>query len=83
MEQLLEMEFMLFAYPHGVDASFNETSERLVKENFITAYSGFGKVNSEYCSSNVKHFSLRNHTPMEIKLAVLSSLLKGSKKLRI
>ena len=48
MEQLLEMEFMLFAYPHGGDANFNETSEMLVRNNCITAYSSYGGVNSEY-----------------------------------
>ena len=75
MEQFLEMELLHFAYPHGGKEDFNETSEMLIRKNKrITAYSSYGGVNSEYCSSNVKRISLSNHSPMEIKLAVLSSL---------
>ena len=69
------MELIHFASPHGGQSHFNETSEMLVRKNKrITAYSSYGGVNSEYCSSNVKRISLSNHSPMEIKLAVLSSL---------
>ena len=75
LEQFLEMELFHFAYPHGGQSHFNETSEMLVRKyKRITAYSSYGGVNSEYCSSNVKRISLSNHSPMEIKLAVLSSL---------
>ena len=75
LEQFLEMELFHFAYPHGGQAHFNETSEMLVRKyKRITAYSSYGGVNSEYCSSNVKRISLSNHSPMEIKLAVLSFL---------
>jgi peptidoglycan/xylan/chitin deacetylase (PgdA/CDA1 family) len=75
LEQFLEMELFHFAYPHGGQSHFNETSEMLVRKNKrITAYSSYGGVNFEYCSSNVKRISLSNHSPTEIKLAVLSSL---------
>jgi peptidoglycan/xylan/chitin deacetylase (PgdA/CDA1 family) len=74
LEQLLDMELIHFTYPDGGQSYFNETSEMLVRKNKrIIAYRSYGDVNSKYCSSNVRRISLCNHSPMEIKLGVLSS----------
>ena len=76
MENFLEMELLHFAYPHGGDIDFNETSKDLVRKfNRVSAYSSYGAVNLKYNPSNVKRISLSNHTPMEIKSTILSSLL--------
>jgi len=75
LEQLLDMKLVHFAYPYGGRAHFNETSEKIIRDhNHMTAYSSYGGVNFEFCSSDVKRISINSHTPKEIKLSVLASL---------
>ena len=75
LEQILGMKLIHFAYPHGGRAHFNETSEKIVREHDrMAAYSSYGGVNFEFCSTNLKRISINNHSPKEIKLSVLSAL---------
>jgi peptidoglycan/xylan/chitin deacetylase (PgdA/CDA1 family) len=75
LEQFLGMKLMHFAYPHGGRAHFNETSEKIVREHDrMAAYSSYGGVNFEFCSTNIKRISINNHSPKEIKLSVLAAL---------
>jgi len=73
LEKFLEMELIHFAYPHGGKTDFDETSEELVKKcNRITAYSSYGGINFEFNPTNIKRISLSNHSPKEIKKAILA-----------
>jgi len=73
LEELLDRKLVHFAYPHGGRTHFNETSEKIIRENNgVTAYSSYGGVNFEFCSTNVKRISINSHTPKDIKLSVLA-----------
>tara|TARA_B100001123_G_C15305696_1_gene1022616 strand:+ start:1336 stop:2319 length:984 start_codon:yes stop_codon:yes gene_type:complete len=75
LEQFLGMKLMHFAYPYGGRTHFNNISEKIVREHdLMAAYSSYGGVNVEFCSTDVKRISINSHSPKDIKLSVLSAL---------
>jgi peptidoglycan/xylan/chitin deacetylase (PgdA/CDA1 family) len=76
LEEILGYKIKYFAYPHGGQAHFNETSRRIIRESKrLVSFSSYGGLNYDLDRTDVKRITLSDHTPLNIKLSVLKNAI--------
>lgn len=72
LEELLGCRLKYFAYPHGGQAHFNETSRHIIREyKRLISFSGYGGLNYKLDRTDVKRITLSVHIPVNIKFSIL------------